>query len=132
MSELTDYIGLDRLKVTVLTSRKIGGIIAARARAQAGADAPPAAEVDDANFRDSVAILCAALEQTHPEVSAALIEGLQGTVVELQAAVMAIMDRAGFVAAGEPQPVAISSGNSATSTAPSPPAAAIPRRRSTR
>jgi hypothetical protein len=71
-------------------------------------------------------VVAAGLAPAHPDLAADAVLDLEATVEELNAVVAAILRVAGLKAtesgAGEAPPVA----NSAPSTAPSPPAAAIP------
>jgi hypothetical protein len=82
----------------------------------------------------AVKVVAAGLAPTHPEATAEMLLDLEATVDELNAAVAAILGlaglrRTGLRHTGEAPPVAslatTSLGNSAPSTAPSPPAANI-------
>ena len=76
---------------------------------------------------ESAKIILAGLSRGHPELTLDAVLALEATMDEVNAAVAAIIRRAGLVPradpAGEAQPVAP---GSPTFTAPSPPAAAIP------
>ena len=82
----------------------------------------------------AVEVVAAGLAPAHPDLAAEALLDLEAGVDELNAAVAAILRLAGLTpqgnAMGEPRPVTSPGpgpgSNSAPSTAPSPPAAAIP------
>ncbi len=76
-------------------------------------------------------VVAAGIAPAHPDISADALLDLEATLDELNIAVAAILRIAGLRPAGEARPVASQPDNSAPSTAPSPPAAAIPTASST-
>ncbi len=80
-------------------------------------------------------VVASGLAPTYPDLGADAVLDLEAGVAELNEAVAAILRVAGLKQAGEAQPVASPGpdpvNNSAPSTAPSPPAAAIPTASST-
>ncbi len=76
-------------------------------------------------------VVAAGLAPAQPDLDPAAVLDLKATIEELNAAVTAVLRIAGLTPVGEAMPVAISDPNSAPSTAPSPPAAAIPTGSST-
>jgi hypothetical protein len=88
----------------------------------------------------AAAVVTAGLAAAHPELTADIVLDCEASLAELNAAVAAILTRAGLHPAGEAEPVASPGANtaamvgetpataSAPSTAPSPPAAAMPTR----
>jgi hypothetical protein len=73
-------------------------------------------------------VIAAGLAPAHPDLTADALLECEATLAELNAAVAAILQIAGLQHQGESQPVAMAvpTTSSAPSTAPSPPAAAIP------
>ncbi len=80
-------------------------------------------------------IIAAGLSRAHPELTVEAVMALEIGLDEANAAVAAILNAAGLsraeTGAGEGLPVASAEPGSPASTAPSPPAAAIPTRSST-
>jgi hypothetical protein len=81
-------------------------------------------------------VVTAGLAAAHPDLTADIVLGCEASLAELNAAVAAILTMAGLHPAGEARPVAnpvamtgeMLATGSAPSTAPSPPAAAMPTR----
>jgi hypothetical protein len=71
-------------------------------------------------------VVATGLAAAHPGLTAAALLDLEASVADLNAAVAAILRVAGLQPSGEAAPVARPQSGSAPSTAPSPPAAAIP------
>jgi hypothetical protein len=77
-------------------------------------------------------VVTAGLAAAHPDLTADMVLACEASLAELNAAVAAILTKAGLHPAGEARPVAMTgemlATGSAPSTAPSPPAAAMPTR----
>jgi hypothetical protein len=117
VSELSELLaGIDKIRLR--QSRAIAQVVdAQRARLD---DGEPVTD----GYDFAVAVLAAATDR-----SAGDIEEMGGSIIELGVAVARIMELAGF-RQGEKEPVADPRTDLGASTAPLPPAAVIPRRKS--